>query len=420
MPKKIFKNIFTCVLAAAVSAVSLPVYSFAYALKSDGDDVVDSLSESEAEQPSDMFDGIYASWEIESKRELDTKYFKMSDGSTVAAVYPFNVHYEENGKLLDIDNTPTEGKDADGDSAVGNSENAFGIKFAKKSKKNKLYTLSLSDEKIKVAVCGARKVNLKTSEPEYTDEDAMTLDSAVSSFVYENILDGADLEYILAGDTVKENIILQKKVPYNEITYEYKMSEGLSIRLEDSETVSIYNTESGDTLGRICAPEAWDSAGSRNENLAFSLTALGENKYEVTLSWDKAWADSPDRAYPVTIDPVISVSADFYASSTGKNDNITDAYAQEKYPAENRNTEILRIGGGEGERSRSVLKIDIDKYLPDNAQVVSATLNLIPYVWGVRIFPFFRMRLRKLPRNRRVQNDVRVERRYVLLEHSLE
>lgn len=43
--------------------------------------------------------------EDESKRELNTKYYKMSDGSTIVAVYPMNIHYEKDGKLEDIDNT---------------------------------------------------------------------------------------------------------------------------------------------------------------------------------------------------------------------------------------------------------------------------------------------------------------------------
>ena len=42
--------------------------------------------------------------EIE-KREENTKYFKMSDGTIQAAQYSVPVHFEQDGKWVDYDNT---------------------------------------------------------------------------------------------------------------------------------------------------------------------------------------------------------------------------------------------------------------------------------------------------------------------------
>jgi len=41
--------------------------------------------------------------EIPEERTLDTKVFRMSDGSYTAAVYPTQIHYEENGEMKEID-----------------------------------------------------------------------------------------------------------------------------------------------------------------------------------------------------------------------------------------------------------------------------------------------------------------------------
>lgn len=43
--------------------------------------------------------------EIEEQRTLNEKHFLMSDGIIVASVFPSNIHYEKDGKLLDADNT---------------------------------------------------------------------------------------------------------------------------------------------------------------------------------------------------------------------------------------------------------------------------------------------------------------------------
>ena len=53
----------------------------------------------------------YVVSEIVEKREPNMKYFRMSDGTITAAVYQYDVHYDENGTLVDIDNTFSEGTD---------------------------------------------------------------------------------------------------------------------------------------------------------------------------------------------------------------------------------------------------------------------------------------------------------------------
>lgn len=41
-----------------------------------------------------------------SLRTENSKFFRMSDGSYTAAVYPIQVHYESDGVMKEIDNTP--------------------------------------------------------------------------------------------------------------------------------------------------------------------------------------------------------------------------------------------------------------------------------------------------------------------------
>lgn len=43
--------------------------------------------------------------ELESERTFTEKHFLMSDGSVIASIFPNNIHYEKDGKFLEIDNT---------------------------------------------------------------------------------------------------------------------------------------------------------------------------------------------------------------------------------------------------------------------------------------------------------------------------
>ena len=48
---------------------------------------------------------IYIEKELEWLRKENVKHFKMSDGSRTAAIYPLPVHYFEDDKWIDIDNS---------------------------------------------------------------------------------------------------------------------------------------------------------------------------------------------------------------------------------------------------------------------------------------------------------------------------
>ena len=103
--------------------------------------------------------------ELVEKREANIKHYRMSDGSITAAVYPQEVHYQdENGQFVDINNSLVD--DTDGtDKVLATQENEFQVKFMKKSNKNKLYTLNKGKEKITVSIEGVSKVKVKEKEP---------------------------------------------------------------------------------------------------------------------------------------------------------------------------------------------------------------------------------------------------------------
>lgn len=86
----------------------------------------------------------------------------------MAAVYQYDVHYDENGKWVDIDNTFEEGMD-ESEAVYQNVKNETFVKFMKKSNENKLYTFTKGDYRIKVSIEGVSKA--EGVVPKIVDEE---------------------------------------------------------------------------------------------------------------------------------------------------------------------------------------------------------------------------------------------------------
>ena len=154
-------------------------------------------------------------FELEMRRGESVKHFRMPDGTIIAVQYQNPVHYaDENGEWQDIDNTLTA-------SGSEYSTNNARVKFAKKITGNEtIFTLHDSNKKITISLNGAIKkvsgqvTNTQTEFGAQATElqKLMTLDKLSSKILYEDILDGVDLEYAVESLNIKENIIVKEKL----------------------------------------------------------------------------------------------------------------------------------------------------------------------------------------------------------------
>ena len=97
--------------------------------------------------------------EITEKRTLNQKHFLQSDGTILTGIYPTAVHYEKNGKLVDIDNSLEDVNEDNG--MYQNKSNTFKVKFSKKSNKNNLVKINIKNHNIKWALLNSNKVEAK-------------------------------------------------------------------------------------------------------------------------------------------------------------------------------------------------------------------------------------------------------------------
>ena len=197
-------------------------------------------------------------YEAEELREESVKHFHLEDGSYVAAQYNSPVHYkDENGAWQDIDNSlHPSGSDYSNSNAR--------IKFSKKVTGNsRIFALHDGNMKITMSLIGAEKgttgqvFNNEEAESKTELQKMMTLENISSRILYENILDGVDLEYIASGLAVKENIIVKQRKDTYSYSFELALN-GLDAILTESGDISLVS-ESGEEKYIIPAPVVYDA-----------------------------------------------------------------------------------------------------------------------------------------------------------------
>ena len=192
---------------------------------------------------------------------------------------------------------------------------------------------------------------------------AGTLEVEGSTATYRDALPGVDVSYAVHSDMIKETILL--KSPSGQREYEIRVtpSAGLSPKTVGKALRWLHGDGTTVSFDR---PFLFDSAGEgRGSNAAsFSWEKQGGD-YVVTLRIDDAWLDAPDRAWPVSLDPTISVELHQDCTlASGSQADTTFCLAN-----------ALEVGQGSNTK-RALVGFDLDNAVPPGSQVTSASLNL--------------------------------------------
>lgn len=340
MQKKSSFRIFVFLLALILVVGSLPGTVLAVTedppetVTVDGEEYVLQTFEWESEET------IYAVNEIVSLREENVKHFSLPNGTYRAVAYDSAVHrLDENGKWQDIDNSllaATEGgkevlRTADGrvtvpaafsagESVLSLWEDGIGIEMYPVSQLGSLDTAPMTATSL-ATVQNAPKRPLGFD----TVEEAIAVDNK-ASVTYADVFPGADLQYELRGNDVKENIIIGAPSALYEYTFLLRLS-ALTATLEEDGSISLQE-ETGRERAVIPAPFMYDAAGNRSYLVSYTLEDGGDGLYALTVSADADWINDEERTFPVTVDPYIDWSedgayaVDTYISSTNPDENF--------------------------------------------------------------------------------------------------
>ncbi|WHY01333.1 DNRLRE domain-containing protein [Neobacillus sp. DY30] len=279
------------------------------------------------------------------KREENVKHFLLKDHTYEADVYPFPVHYKENGQWKDIDNTLVESTDSETNGPVlENKANNLKIKFAKKTNQNDLvriksgnYILGWNLDNIQDAQVVQDKVNIPGYDRFTNDEKKRTLEKIGSSVTYPEVMQNTDLQYILTSGSVKENLILKDVPTITQYSFLYN-AQNLTAEIKDNIIYFYSESDPTQVIFKVEAPYMYDQNNEISTAISLELQK-GGNQYQVILKPDMEWLQSTDRKYPVIIDPTVVTSLSPV--------DIFDNHVSQNYPTTNYyNSTILKVGNG--------------------------------------------------------------------------
>ena len=344
-------KLFAFIMAILMLFMSLPISAFASAISDSFDNEVNLSNSSGSEA---VKKDVIVLEEDEALRDENIKHFKLSDGTTKAVVYSQAVHYKDaDGKWINIDNALT----LNGNEYSSNNKSE--VKFANKSGSTGIVSIKDGDYKIDFTPLNTNKVSVAIENPQSNNsrkfEEMSVLNNLVSKAIYADIYDGIDIEYILVGNNIKENIIVKEKQDSYTFSFELKLNK-LSAELVDR-AIILSDYDSGKQVYEIPVPYMFDANNMYSDNVEYSLVQNNKWKYTFTVTANAEWINSNDRVFPVTIDPSLGVD----------NNNIVD------YTNSIGNySSTLKVGDG----NVSYIEIGTLPILPNDAYMTGAILKL--------------------------------------------
>lgn len=306
VPFKGWVKILSCFLCCVLFFQTVQVAVFAVEFDSDGDVEEETavISETENENDEILPEAPEILSESYSKREETVKHFNMSDGTILAAQYNVPVHFKSGDAFVDYDNTLIEN-----DKEYVNKAADYRVHLSKTSGENELIQYEKDGYQLSWYYAEENTVDLEVINPGKDDGDPTTLEKLYSSAKYKNIFDNTDIEFIFAPNCVKDNLILNGIESKSSYTVFYN-ANGLKPVLINDKTVEIQN-ETGEAVFVVYAPYMIDANGTVSTDLALSVFEMENGLFSLEIALNEAWLNEPDRAFPVTVDPMLQVKQEW-------------------------------------------------------------------------------------------------------------
>ena len=285
---------------------------------------------------------------IENRTEFSKEY-QLSNGLSLAVVYPEAVHYQKNGQWEDIDTTLTakNGMYTTADSpwtvsfpqqlsqnnAITVEMNGHTVSFGmagelRGSADAKLTLSNIGSENATFAVTQMQAATAQIETFDYSSEKASAKypetipEKLKSRLTYTNVYSNTNVVYDLTAHKLKESIVIAR---YDTTLqgYRYTLNTGdLVPVLNDDSSIALIDPTTKEAVLHMPAPYMIDSAGEISNDVGVSLAPNGTT-YTLTYRLPTQWMADESRSWPVVLDPV--VVPEYYRQ------NILDQFVAEDY-----------------------------------------------------------------------------------------
>lgn len=299
-----------------------------------------------------------------TKRTANSRAFETPDGKGWAEVYQNSIHYQNtqgqwtpiNNNLISLAPNDDEIVSSDDSACVTTNNTYTYINQANRYNAKFKSTLDLNYFQLQQG----------TNEIAFSLEDSQAVTASVSSntITYPNALSNTDLKYTVLEDSIKNEIILKAAPSFTWLYFNVSLSTGLSLSSDLSGDLKVTNGQ-GTTIWQIPRPSVINSI--TNESVYGSYTlAQTPCGYRIGLEITHSFLPSPERGYPVVIDPSIVIT---------DGANIASNYVLQNDDGIYNNNQHLYVGNTSYGEGRSFLKFNISG-IPGGVTINSAMLGV--------------------------------------------
>ncbi len=400
--KKATFRLTSIFLAVLFLLQTLPLAVFAVELNSkrvqvieDASNAIQNTAQMSTEDDVDPSARIIS--EVVSKRELNSKHFRMSDGTYTVQIYPQNIHFEKNGVLEEIDNT-LQTTTKNGKAYYQNTANSMQVKlpanlsdsspvevtngnhtiqwiFLNKEASSEASILQPDTNQKLQAAKNQSLSRAKSEEEKAKIENAFAAKAklAKSSLSYAMPEEKLSLSYDLIGDKMKESIVLHQAPANKAPSFSFQINANTTIpELQDDGSV-LFRAKDNTLVFTMQAPYMWDDNDVSSQDIQVSLENKGDH-YLYTITPSADWLFDSKRQYPITIDPTIVTqqSASLIKDATG----IYAPYDSEMESILLEDYNFLKVGDIWGYITGAYIYVPMPENIGDSGRIVKAELNV--------------------------------------------
>ena len=152
------------------------------------------------------------------------------------------------------------------------------------------------------------------------------------SIIFPEVKPNIDLRYTTLSNGIKEEIIIKKQISNNIFNFDLQTNNAYPNQETNNLYTGTFRDKNGNYLFHFEKPFAIDSQGNRTDNVSFQIKkSNSDNNYQLILNVDQKWLQSPDRVYPITVDPTI-VTDTITEFSSGEFNRTRDIGTTESSP----------------------------------------------------------------------------------------
>lgn len=298
--------------------------------------------------------------ELTSFRNANSKTFYREDDTYETVIYEDVIHYLENDEWMQVNNSIIEVGDS-----FENLANKFKLKFPKKLEDNKKIKLSMQDYSISWSILNVNSSQIEYDNSEITPSNMKELPNITQSIVYPSVLPNVDVEYIITGSSIKENIILKEYIEDFSISFEYKL-KNLSLEVDDFDNYVLLSND-GEEVFSLSDFFMFDSNEFSSYDINVTINESDEKTFVLELIPSDDWLQQAN--YPVIIDPTYNViqSTTFMWDTTVRSNEMSSNFDLLTY---------MQFGSGlPGAEYESLFKFWMPEHIIPEF-ISSATLNL--------------------------------------------